>query len=164
MKMHTTLGAETLTAAMARYPHAKFLQMARDIAAQVAAGVDAAAANGASVIGGVSSATKDGENSGVGKAGAIRDALAIDERLTEASVAADGVIASVRGRAVAAAGGDPVLAVTDGIVAAKILVVAGNLGIGVRAIVRRDWDGRVAHARVGRFSVRRAAAGEEDAG
>ena len=33
MQTHTTLGAQTLTAAMARYPHAKFLQMARDIAA-----------------------------------------------------------------------------------------------------------------------------------
>jgi putative two-component system response regulator len=33
MKLHTTLGAQTLSAAMSKYPHAKFLQMARDIAA-----------------------------------------------------------------------------------------------------------------------------------
>lgn len=33
MKTHTTLGAETLSAALSKYPHAKFLQMARDIAA-----------------------------------------------------------------------------------------------------------------------------------
>lgn len=32
MKMHTLIGAQTLEAALARYPGAKFLQMARDIA------------------------------------------------------------------------------------------------------------------------------------
>jgi putative two-component system response regulator len=32
MKGHTTIGAETLDAALANYPHAKFLQVARDIA------------------------------------------------------------------------------------------------------------------------------------
>jgi putative two-component system response regulator len=33
MKTHTTLGASTLDAALKRYPHARFLQVARDIAA-----------------------------------------------------------------------------------------------------------------------------------
>ena len=32
MKMHTTIGAQTLSAALARFPNAKFLRMARDIA------------------------------------------------------------------------------------------------------------------------------------
>ena len=33
MKQHATLGAETLDAALQQFPEAKFLQMARDIAA-----------------------------------------------------------------------------------------------------------------------------------